>query len=77
MPVAPMLVFVLRFAMFNNIKDGLLVLTGIPFALTGGHSGALALPAQRRSEARDRNLPSGVVVSNALYDDVVRLMDPD
>ncbi|NWK46115.1 MULTISPECIES: CusA/CzcA family heavy metal efflux RND transporter [Ralstonia] len=35
-PVALLLVFVLLFAMFNNIKDGLLVFTGIPFALTGG-----------------------------------------
>jgi cobalt-zinc-cadmium resistance protein CzcA len=35
-PVALLLVFVLLFMMFNNIKDGLLVFTGIPFALTGG-----------------------------------------
>ena len=35
-PVALLLVFMLLFAMFNNIKDGLLVFTGIPFALTGG-----------------------------------------
>ena len=28
--------FVLLFAMFGNVKDGLLVFTGIPFALTGG-----------------------------------------
>jgi cobalt-zinc-cadmium resistance protein CzcA len=35
-PVALLLVFVLLFAMFNNIKDGLLVFTGVPFALTGG-----------------------------------------
>jgi cobalt-zinc-cadmium resistance protein CzcA len=35
-PVSLLLVFVLLFAMFNNIKDGLLVFTGIPFALTGG-----------------------------------------
>ena len=35
-PVALFLVFVLLFAMFNNVKDGLLVFTGIPFALTGG-----------------------------------------
>ncbi|AJW43461.1 MULTISPECIES: CusA/CzcA family heavy metal efflux RND transporter [Ralstonia] len=35
-PVALLLVFVLLFAMFNNVKDGLLVFTGIPFALTGG-----------------------------------------
>ena len=36
MPVALLLVFVLLFAMFNNVKDGLLVFTGVPFALTGG-----------------------------------------
>jgi len=30
------LVFTLLFAMFGNVKDGLLVFTGIPFALTGG-----------------------------------------
>lgn len=35
-PVALLLVFVLLFAMFHNVKDGLLVFTGIPFALTGG-----------------------------------------
>ncbi|MWL90909.1 CusA/CzcA family heavy metal efflux RND transporter [Cupriavidus sp. SW-Y-13] len=35
-PVALLLVFILLFAMFNNLKDGLLVFTGIPFALTGG-----------------------------------------
>jgi cobalt-zinc-cadmium resistance protein CzcA len=29
-------VFTLLFVMFNNVKDGLLVFTGIPFALTGG-----------------------------------------
>ncbi|MDF3933068.1 CusA/CzcA family heavy metal efflux RND transporter [Pseudomonas citronellolis] len=35
-PVALLLVFVLLFMMFNNVRDGLLVFTGIPFALTGG-----------------------------------------
>ncbi|MDZ5617499.1 CusA/CzcA family heavy metal efflux RND transporter [Achromobacter xylosoxidans] len=35
-PAALLLVFGLLFAMFGNIKDGLLVFTGIPFALTGG-----------------------------------------
>lgn len=35
-PVSLLLAFVLLFAMFGNIKDGLLVFTGIPFALTGG-----------------------------------------
>ncbi|SFN96279.1 cobalt-zinc-cadmium resistance protein CzcA [Variovorax sp. PDC80] len=35
-PVSLLLVFVLLFAMFGNLKDGLLVFTGIPFALTGG-----------------------------------------
>ncbi len=35
-PVALLLVFMLLFAMFGNIKDGLLVFTGVPFALTGG-----------------------------------------
>jgi cobalt-zinc-cadmium resistance protein CzcA len=37
-PVALLLVFMLLFAMFNNVKDGLLVFTGVPFALTGGIS---------------------------------------
>ena len=36
LPVSLLLVFVLLFAMFGNVKDGLLVFTGIPFALTGG-----------------------------------------
>ncbi len=35
-PVSLLLVFVLLFVMFGNVKDGLLVFTGIPFALTGG-----------------------------------------
>jgi cobalt-zinc-cadmium resistance protein CzcA len=35
-PIALLLVFMLLFAMFNNLKDGLLVFTGVPFALTGG-----------------------------------------
>ncbi|MBA2721580.1 MAG: CusA/CzcA family heavy metal efflux RND transporter [Methylibium sp.] len=35
-PVALLLVFTLLFAMFGNVKDGLLVFTGVPFALTGG-----------------------------------------
>ena len=35
-PVALLLVFTLLFAMFGNVKDGLLVFSGIPFALTGG-----------------------------------------
>ncbi|MEL4177989.1 efflux RND transporter permease subunit [Roseateles sp. PN1] len=35
-PVALGLVFMLLFAMFGNVKDGLLVFTGVPFALTGG-----------------------------------------
>lgn len=35
-PAALVLVFALLFAMFGNVKDGLLVFTGIPFALTGG-----------------------------------------
>jgi len=35
-PVALLLVFVLLFMMFGNVKDGLLVFSGIPFALTGG-----------------------------------------
>lgn len=35
-PVALLLVFALLFMMFNNLKDGMLVFTGIPFALTGG-----------------------------------------
>lgn len=35
-PLALLLVFVLLYAMFNNFKDGFIVFTGIPFALTGG-----------------------------------------
>ena len=36
-PASLALVLVLLFMMFNNVKDGLLVFTGIPFALSGGH----------------------------------------
>ncbi|HIV71377.1 MAG TPA: CusA/CzcA family heavy metal efflux RND transporter [Candidatus Aquabacterium excrementipullorum] len=35
-PAALVLVFALLFAMFGSVKDGLLVFTGVPFALTGG-----------------------------------------
>ena len=35
-PLALALVMALLFAMFGNLKDGFLVFTGIPFALTGG-----------------------------------------
>jgi len=35
-PVALLLVFTLLMMMFNNVRDGLVVFTGIPFALTGG-----------------------------------------
>ncbi|MCJ1886631.1 CusA/CzcA family heavy metal efflux RND transporter [Pseudomonas sp. LA21] len=35
-PVALLLVFTLLMMMFNNLRDGLVVFTGIPFALTGG-----------------------------------------
>jgi cobalt-zinc-cadmium resistance protein CzcA len=35
-PIALLLVFTLLFMMFGNLKDGLLVFTGVPFALTGG-----------------------------------------
>jgi heavy metal efflux system protein len=35
-PVALGLVFALLFAMFGNVRDGLIVFTGVPFALTGG-----------------------------------------
>ncbi len=35
-PVSLVLVFTLLFMMFGNVKDGLLVFSGIPFALTGG-----------------------------------------
>ena len=35
-PAALLMVLVLLFAMFGNLKDGLLVFSGIPFALSGG-----------------------------------------
>jgi len=35
-PIALLIVLTLLFVMFNQIKDGLIVFTGIPFALTGG-----------------------------------------
>jgi heavy metal efflux system protein len=35
-PVALFLIFLFLFATFGNVKDGLLVFTGVPFALTGG-----------------------------------------
>lgn len=35
-PVALLIVFILLYMVFNNLKDGLIVFTGIPFALTGG-----------------------------------------
>ena len=35
-PLALMIVFMLLYTVFNNFKDGLIVFSGIPFALTGG-----------------------------------------
>lgn len=35
-PLSLLIVFVLLYAMFSNFRDGLIVFTGIPFALTGG-----------------------------------------
>jgi len=35
-PIALLLIFVLLFMMFGNVKDSLLVFTGVPLALTGG-----------------------------------------
>ncbi len=35
-PIALLLIFLFLFATFGNVKDGLLVFTGVPFALTGG-----------------------------------------
>lgn len=35
-PAALALVFALLYLMFNSVKDGLLVFSGIPFAMTGG-----------------------------------------
>ncbi|NNG22206.1 efflux RND transporter permease subunit [Telluria aromaticivorans] len=35
-PAALALVFVLLYLVFNNLRDGLLVFSGVPFALTGG-----------------------------------------
>ena len=35
-PIALLLIFLFLFVTFGNVKDGLLVFTGVPFALTGG-----------------------------------------
>ena len=35
-PLALGLIFILLYAMFRNFRDGLLIFTGVPFALTGG-----------------------------------------
>jgi heavy metal efflux system protein len=35
-PVALLVIFLLLYATFGNFRDGLLVFTGVPFALTGG-----------------------------------------
>ena len=35
-PLALVIVFMLLYAVFGNFKDGLIVFSGIPFALTGG-----------------------------------------
>ncbi len=35
-PIALLLVFILLYMVFGNVRDGLIVFTGIPFALTGG-----------------------------------------
>lgn len=35
-PVALVLIFIVLYTMFGNFRDGVLVFTGVPFALTGG-----------------------------------------
>jgi cobalt-zinc-cadmium resistance protein CzcA len=35
-PIALLLIFLFLYSTFGNLKDGLLVFTGVPFALTGG-----------------------------------------
>ncbi|WP_305909034.1 CusA/CzcA family heavy metal efflux RND transporter [Methylomarinum sp. Ch1-1] len=35
-PLALLIIFLLLYATFGNVRDGLLVFTGVPFALTGG-----------------------------------------
>jgi heavy metal efflux system protein len=35
-PLALLLIFIFLYSTFGNLKDGLLVFTGVPFALTGG-----------------------------------------
>ena len=35
-PLALALIFILLYSMFGNIRDGLLMFTGVPFALSGG-----------------------------------------
>ena len=35
-PIALGLIFILLYTMFGNVRDGLLMFTGVPFALTGG-----------------------------------------
>jgi cobalt-zinc-cadmium resistance protein CzcA len=35
-PATLLIVFILLYAMFGNLRDGLLVFTGVPFAMTGG-----------------------------------------
>lgn len=35
-PMAFLLVFMLLYAMFGNLRDGFIVFTGVPFAMTGG-----------------------------------------
>lgn len=35
-PLAFLLVFMLLYAMFGNLRDGFIVFTGVPFAMTGG-----------------------------------------
>ena len=35
-PLALGLIFILLYTMFRNFRDGLLIFTGVPFALTGG-----------------------------------------
>jgi cobalt-zinc-cadmium resistance protein CzcA len=35
-PIALLIVFLLLYAIFNNLRDGLIVFSGVPFAMTGG-----------------------------------------
>ena len=53
-PLSLLLIFMLLYSLFNSVRDSLLALSGIPFAVVGRHSRALCRRTEFQHFGRDR-----------------------